>query len=596
MSCSKSYYKSILTPLKSKYKTFDFVGFDVETYNKNGVQSFYFGGIYYYNKGKEVYKVYFERQELINELLRLKYKGKYIVATNLSFDYSTLFYGTKQWNDINLIWRGSDLLMATYKLKNKHGQIRFIDTMNYVGFGVKKLGEIIGEHKLKSPSYMGQRKARTKEEIDYFIKYNKQDCKISCDFMYFLQNGVNEIGGELKITIASTSLDTYRRAFQKRKWIQESFQLKDDTIRDFIQKGYYGGRTEVYTRGKHYNMNYYDINSLYPSMMLKSLPNPNSIKEVHHLHEDNILYNEGVSDVIIQTPKTMRYPILPIKDKQSGKLIFPLGTFRGVYNHNELRYAIQKGYKINKIYKQYIYTSTFKPFKKFIKNLYNKRLDYKNKNSPMELVQKLLMNSLYGKFAQNKRQKVELTNLELVSQEEKERLLLYTDGDLKDNYHIEIKEEQFNGSFVFPILSSYITSLARITMHQYIEKYNAVYCDTDSIVTSQELPNSKELGKMKLESKLPECEFIKPKMYKMKFEGGEEVIKMKGINRAIEQDFINAKEEKTIYKEKLSKVRESIRRGFEPNTKMKIPKKLSLQDDKRIWSNNESKPIKINQT
>jgi len=203
----KDKIKNTLIPLTSKIKKFDFVGFDVETYDVKGVQTFYFGSIFYYDaKGYEVFETYFDRETLINRILTPTFKSKYIVATNLAFDYSSLFYGTIHWNDLKLIWRGSDLITVKYKLPNKKGSINFIDTFNYVGFSVAKLGSIIGINKMKQPNYIGKRKCKNKEELKYFIEYNKYDCKISCNFMYFLQKGLNEIGGSLKLTIASSSL------------------------------------------------------------------------------------------------------------------------------------------------------------------------------------------------------------------------------------------------------------------------------------------------------------------------------------------------------------------------------------------------------
>src|SRR6056297_1323854 len=211
----KTLFKNTMSKLKSTPKSFNFVGFDVETFNVNGVQEFYFGSLYYYEKGKEIFDVYFDKELMIKEILSLKHKNKYIVATNLGFDYSSLFYNSKYWNDITIIWRGSSIIMCSYRLPNKKGKIKLIDTFNYVGFPVSKLGSIIGIDKQEKPSYMGHRASKTKEELIYFIHYNKYDSKISCDFMYFIQKTLNLIGGEFKLTGASASLDLFRRGFMK---------------------------------------------------------------------------------------------------------------------------------------------------------------------------------------------------------------------------------------------------------------------------------------------------------------------------------------------------------------------------------------------
>lgn len=67
-------------------------------------------------------------------------------------------------------------------------------------------------------------------------------------------------------------------------------------------------------------------------------------------------------------------------------------------------------------------------------------------------------------------------------------------GDYKiKSYNLPIKSNV--------AIASAITAYARIHMHQYINN-NTLYCDTDSIITSQPLPNhliGKELGQMKNE-------------------------------------------------------------------------------------------------
>jgi len=213
----------------------------------------------------------------------------------------------------------------------------------------------------------------------------------------------------------------------------------------------------------------------------------------------------------------------------------------------------------------------------------------------MELVVKLLLNSLYGKFAQSKRINTTITDLNTLSSKDRTNKLLFEEGEIKDNFHILLNEEEFNGCFTFPILSSYITSYARITLHEYLQKYNGVYCDTDSIVTKHSIPDSNELGKMKLEANLKKCEFVKPKFYYMQYEDDTQHVKMKGINKAKYEDFLIVKNGESVKRTKFSKIKESVRRGLKPNTIINIDKSLNLIDDKRIWDGENSSPIILNE-
>ena len=569
--------------MKGKIKQFKYVGFDVETFGDSN--EFYSGGLYWYNdRGEECFEYYTDRFLLIEAMLCRRFRNYTFVATNLGFDLTALFFGTEYWNDIVNTSRGSDILLSTYKLKNNHGKIKIIDTFNFVHYGVAKLGKIIGIDKLEKPSFWIKKdggdfeaiKPRNSDEDVELEIYNKMDCKISCDFMYFLQKGINEAGGNLKITIASTSMDVWRRSHLKENLTKENFFIPD--IKDFIFKGYYGGRTEVFKRGYFEDLNYYDVNSLYPSVMRNDFPLPQSIKKVSTPMISFIKDFEGVCECDVICPSDIKVPLLPVKTSQ-GKLVFPVGNFRGTYNHCELRKALELGYKLVPL-KQVIYTQTFNPFNSYVNTFYNKRLEYKAQGSNMELIYKLLLNSLYGKFAQKEKQKMTIENLDFVSDKRKKELLFGDESVLvKNNHLIDIKKSRFDGLFSIPILSSYTTSYARLLMYDFINRDDCVYTDTDSVVIRGELPTGTELGDMKLEYKVDKGVFVKPKFYLM-----NDDIKIKGVNRASIDNFNSILRGESVSKIKFSKLRESIRRGINPNTKITVEKNLSLEDNKREWS------------
>ena len=608
-------YNHSLGRLKSKSITkFDYIGFDVETYGTNN--NFLMGGFFYY-KGKTekipVYKVFWDKINMIKFLFenRKLFERKYIVATNLEFDFTTLFKNTKYWNCFNLLYRGTTLLMVTEKEKHKHGRIKFIDTMNYSPISVSKWGELLGENKLESPSSWEEsfvhgiktiipKKNLNDEEKKELEIYNKRDCKISCDAMYFLQQAVNMLGGKIKITSASTSLDIFRRNFLNQRIIKESYVLKDESIKDFLFDSYYGGRTEVFIRGEVKDIFYYDINSLYPSVMLNRFPVPQSIQKVDkpktHLIEDYF----GVSDVNIKCPDYLDKPLLP--KRIDGKLIFPSGSFRGTFTHAELKKALDLGYKILKINKQVIYTQSFYPFKDFINTLYKLRINLKNDGSRMEKMVKLFMNSLYGRFGMRKVGTTKIMDLNFMSNKEinEEFDEIF---EVRNDFGIQRTEEDYNGNCCFPILASYTSSYARLKIYDYLDD-NTIYMDTDSIITTNKLPDemiSNEIGCMKLEGEFSRGIFIKPKFYMLENNDSVEV-KIKGINKADIDDFFNGIKGGVIKKLKFSRLRESIIRNIDCNSVIKIEKNLSLNDNKRVWMNefninnniiSRSKPIKL---
>lgn len=582
----KTEYRNILKPLSQKKLTkYDFVGFDVETYGDTN--EFYIGGLFWFVDKKEKFVYFDNKKDMIKFLLTHKFKNKYIVATNLGFDLTALFYDEPEWNDLNILKSNSNIICATYEFKNsdKKGKIKFIDTMNYAPFSVEKLGKILKIPKLEKPDFLGK-KPKNEDERNILITYNKRDCEISCLFLYFIQEGLNEAGGNLKITIASSSFDVWRRNFLKEMLVKEELRIKDKEIKSFIFEGYYGGRTEVYKKGVFENVYYYDINSLYPSVMVKPFPLPQSIKEAPVKSKIYINNYDGVTSCTVIAPN-MDKPFLPFRDEKKNKLIFPYGTFKGTWNNCELKKALELGYKIKKIHKQYIYTEHFYPFKEFVTYFHDKRNIQKSNKNPMELVTKLILNSLYGKFGQKKIKEFKVLDLNEFKGTYDELInIVGDDYKEKDGKIIIGEEKEYNGKNVYPILASHVTSYARILMYDYINNEDVIYTDTDSIFTKKPLKHtSNKLGEMKEEDGSPftYTYFVKPKFYFLVDKDKNEITKIKGLSRADRTDFFNIIKGKEVEKMKFTKLSESVRRGMKPNTKIIIPKLLKLEDNKRVW-------------
>jgi DNA polymerase elongation subunit (family B) len=179
--------------------------------------------------------------------------------------------------------------------------------------------------------------------------------------------------------------------------LNDSYYLESEKVRQIAQKGYYGGRTEIFKRGTFENVSCYDINSLYPHSMMNEMPNPNSAKCVDVGSMYIINKYHGITDVTINIPD-MYIPPLPYR---SDKLLFPVGTISGYYTHIELRNALKHGCTILDIRESVYYSKTCRPFDTYVTHHYNTRKQLKKENNKLELMHKLLLNSLYGKFGFN---------------------------------------------------------------------------------------------------------------------------------------------------------------------------------------------------
>ena len=337
-------------------------------------------------------------------------------------------------------------------------------------------------------------------------------------------------------------------------------------------------------------------------MMLNKFPIPQSIKKGHNNIKDIINYM-GITECSVECPLNMSIPILPLR-KDDGKIIYPTGKFKGVWTNEILKYAIENDYKVTDITRQYIYTECYELFKSYVTTLYDLRKEYKlNKNSEEQTI-KLLMNSLYGKFAQKPSMIYDIIQYngeqdnDLITKKMNNGYEVQPSDDEK--YFICSKQSNKYPRNSFPILSAYVTSYCQIHLHKLLKTYKPLYCDTDSLMTGQQLPddliNKSELGKLKLE-KHGTVELSAPKMYCF-----NKIPTMKGINLRNFKDeekyniFQNYIKGKAIPQERFIKLKSALRsvKGYTPNEIITMYKKKKIViSDKRIFINEYSIPITV---
>lgn len=579
------------------------MGFDIETAgqkNKFVLACFYcYDKQYICNSKQEV-------KDLLNSTKLRNYK---IYATNLAFDFLGCLYQESHRWQLNER-EGTIYSFKYYTTKDKTGKyikpVNFYDTMRIVPFSVEKLGKIVNNKKMKHPKSFG-RFPQNKEERLELINYCMNDAMISYLFVkkivipYLKQYNI-----PLKQTIGSMAMEDYRNNHLPFAWFQEP-----EINREFAFGSYYGGRTENFKRGRFKNVYCFDINSLYPSVMLNKMPNPNKYKHIKYPSIKHINNYEGVSLVVVKVPKNLKVPPLPYK--KDGKLLFPVGSFEGYYNHNEIRNAIKYGVKIINIKKCLIYKESGYYFKDFVEKHYNNRLEMKSNNNSMEIMCKLFLNNLYGKFGFNykKTSSVIPRNQLNFDKHIKKDVFIKPLNSENDFFSVESSCETVP-DYSFPIIASYITSYARIKMYEYLSNKaiqdKIIATDTDSIFLENyenEICTSSKLGDMKLEDGYPVkewCYFIRPKFYKTVKP------KCKGIKFNYDEEFYHLLNKKTVKQERFVKYRTAVRSKDQhkfgvlvPNQIIQVEKFCDLEDTKRKWEkvfnyneSQDSDPIYIN--
>jgi hypothetical protein len=336
-----------------------------------------------------------------------------------------------------------------------------------------------------------------------------------------------------------------------------------------MYSGYYGGRTEAFKRGKISNIYYYDINSLYPYVMTKSYPDPNSLTNVNKSCLYYINNYEGLTKIKIKCPDYIKIPLLPLRTKD--KLIFPTGIIEGTYTHIEIKKALQIGYELIEIYDGIYFKETINIFNNFVNDNYNNRMKLKKIGSPLEYVYKIILNSLYGKFGQRYDVK---QNIYFINDFD------FSDNNIKKYKEVEVLKEYFvvtkelcekPPDFIQPIWSIYVTAYGRLELYELFEQVGfdeVYYCDTDSLFTTKLLKEGLKLGELKLEYKIKSGIIIKPKFYEIN--GIVKAKGLKGFNK--KENLLSLLEEGKYTTTKFCKFKETLRRidDFRVNEKVEI--------------------------
>ena len=346
-----------------------------------------------------------------------------------------------------------------------------------------------------------------------------------------------------KRTLPSIALEIFRTKFLSKNSIFKLNAHQEEQIR----KSYYGGGVDVYIP-KGENLHVYDVNSLYPFVMLNHMP-AGRPKYVTFRNKKRLDYDDfGFFVANITFKKQCHAPLLPTRLK-NGITVFPEGNWNGIYFSEELKKAISVGYEVS-IIRGWVFERK-RLFSNYVNSIYNLRL---NTDKPaINFLCKLLLNSLYGRLGikgyhqktiiVDAKEFLEIEKFHNISKHTKITpelyMCTYSNAITKDYANLENTQDQIlikKKAQAFQIraahmnmavhLSSAITSYARIYMYDFknIPNNPCFYSDTDSVVLQHPLNasqvDSKRLGAFKKEFHNARGIFLSPKIYYLEDESG----------------------------------------------------------------------------
>lgn len=461
-------------------------------------------------------------------------KKPVVICHNLEYDLVNEF-GVDAYAMFSLNYLKGRLISARYK------NIRFLDSFNHFRMRLADIGTAIGVKKLDMDIYSEE--------------YVSQDAWICLKVMTDARDYIAGLGGRVGATSGSSAMSVWR-------YMTEDEYMTGPIDTAWLRKGYYGGRTEIFRpytecpvilnehgqpwakdhrtfasdpwpyglqsakkmerEGHHIilrekNIRGYDINSMYPYCMKFEFPE-------YLMDDPGFTKSKGMAEVTIQIPLDLTIGPLPYRTG-NDELWYPVGVVRGVWTYDEIRYAEGMGSKVLKVHKASGCNTLVRPFNQFIDTLYAKRKVSKVESERLFL--KVLMNALYGKIASKNQVTRTVSRYNLIKNGSKRM------EEVKwINYHRGLLDYFTpQQSYVNVCWGSMITAYARLLLLKYMRAVppeKLIYCDTDSMYClDYTLPESKELGGMKLEHTAGIMTAVQPKAYRI-----DDYYKAKGVPKA----------------------------------------------------------------
>lgn len=451
----------------------------------------------------------------------LKFDGNFIISYLLNNGFSYVEdrknLSTKTFNILmGITGQFYCMDICTHQTDTYKKKIRILDSLKILPFSVEQIAKDfdIKEKKL-TIDYNAYREIGhqlTKDEEEYLL----HDIIIVAKALKKLFNE-----GMIKMTTGSNALHEYKSIMGGK--FDKYFPCSSSYNKD-IRESYKGGFTYLNPEFASKDIKegiVLDVNSLYPSQMYyRYLPYGEGIFFTGEYQEDK-LYNlyiqcfscrfelkEGYLPTIQLKNDLLFNPIEYLKSSE-GELItmsltnVDMELFMEHYNVYDIEY--HDGWKFkssNILFREYI--------DKWIKIKIESTI---NKNKAMRAISKLMLNSLYGKFA---------TAVVGYSKHP------YLDNDGVVRFRVGEREER-EGLYI-PV-ATFITSWARYTTIKSAQKVKDrfIYADTDSLhLVGTDIPNEleisdTELGKWKIEKYFDRARFLRSKCYIEEVNGNLEV-------------------------------------------------------------------------
>jgi hypothetical protein len=598
------YLREGIKPLKQGYpKRVKVFVFDVETYDGEPY-------LLTFNDGEHVSFIKVDKNTVLDKFLEYllnhcsNNKYSYILFShNLPFDLTAIFtkYEMKIFQHRTATYIHIDktrkeplaiiklfthkVWFAHIKLKNK-ATIKVVDSASFLKGSLYELSRTLKFKYVKRerPLFVEQgKKPQNRYEWLELYRYCYDEIKAQYELAQYILNMHKRYDTTFTVSIAQLSSKIFRKHFLKERIPQIPYEIKK-----LAELTIHGGRASVFVPTPILipNVKMYDYNSFYPFSMA-NLPNltKGSWKKVYEFDNEH----EGFY-VIRGFVKPCKYPII-IKSIErmefaNGEYVsdIPIASYelREALRNNELELTEIRGYV------WIPHPEATNPFRDYVMHFYNLKEQYE-KDSPLYIQAKLLLNSLYGKTYQT---------------------LIHPKSENKEDFRVIPEQKKVvkietlykAGGLYLPHVGSWITSQCRAILHHDLHAYEGLDCATDSFKTTMNIPTNETLGSLKKENE-GMLLLLRPKLYVMFSNERQKEILSNGDLREYLKKELNtmqigkditkyalhgfqgnvytllnmiAKGEHEYYVKHMIKIREAIRQNKQPRTMITQKRTLKI--------------------
>jgi len=308
-----------------------------------------------------------------------------------------------------VFWKDWEL---TY-IKRKYFSVRRKDTPSngitiydvsgfFTGFPSRSFISVLRQLRIEVPEEIETGKSERSyfdwQQYQKIKEYNRLECVKGVEMMQAIyamteSQGLTPRRWYGSSAVGNLALRKWKVSEYMRRTVEENMS---PYFWEAITRAYFGGRIEAFKLGSFENVHAYDICSAYPHA-IAGLP---STRENHFIYTQKYRPGFAVWHVRYNFPKSVNIGVFPFR-LADGSIKFPL-CGEGWYWNPEVAVALKHWSKYVDVIEGYYIANPNKttPFRKLFPALYKKRQAYKRKGDLNHYILKIVLNSIYGKFAQ----------------------------------------------------------------------------------------------------------------------------------------------------------------------------------------------------